>query len=150
VKSSQAKLDYQQALQLFAIAVATSLCLAPLAKAVTVNPFQDNTPATATLSDSNTILAQADACPENSGGSLYVTAETKNFLVYICGGDLPNTYVGLAKNGTTGVITLPLQSYTRDRFVAVNGDTRYTLTRNELTVTRNRRVILRERATWRR
>ncbi len=85
-----------------------------------------------------------------SESSQFVAAETKNFLVYICGGDLPNTYVGVAKDGTTGRVTLPLQSYENDQFVAVNGNIRYTLTRNELIVTQNGREIAREAAKWRR
>ncbi|HAA32217.1 MAG TPA: hypothetical protein DCE56_36610 [Cyanobacteria bacterium UBA8553] len=96
------------------------------------------------------LIASRVGCPQRSGGSMFVRAETRSFLVYICGGDNPNTYVGVAKNGTTGGITLPLRSYSRDRFVAVNGNTRYTLTRSELIVTRQGRTILRERAQWRR
>ena len=98
----------------------------------------------------NNLIATNVGCPQRSGGSMFVRAETRNFLVFICGSDNPNTYVGVAKNGTTGGITLPLRSYSRDRFVAVNGDTRYTLTRSELIVTRHGRTILRERAQWRR
>lgn len=86
-------------------------------------------------------------CPEVNP-SQFVHAETKNFDVYICGGDLPHTYVGIAKNGN-GRITLPLED-TKDNytFVAVNGDYRYVLTRNWLTVTRNGRTIVREKARW--
>jgi hypothetical protein len=75
--------------------------------------------------------------------STFVTAETANYVITICGGDLPGTYIGESKNGS-GRIRLPLQSYGRDRFVAVNGDTRYVLTPNELRVTQNGRIILRE------
>lgn len=151
MKVKNFKLLYPQALQLFAIAIGASLCLAPLAEAVSFNGSKDNIQAPTSLSNSQSIeIAQAAVCPQNSGGSLFVAAETRNFLVYICGGDLPNTYVGVAKNGTTGSISLPLQSYTRDRFVAVNRNTRYTLTRNELIVSQNGRVVRREPATWRR
>lgn len=75
--------------------------------------------------------------------STFVTAETANYVISICGGDLPGSYVGESKNGT-GRIRLPLQRYGRDRFVAVNGTTRYVLTRNELRVTQNGQTILRE------
>lgn len=95
------------------------------------------------------LIAHKVGCPKRSGGSMFVQAETRNFVVLICGGDNPNTYVGVAKNVTTGGITLPLQSYSRDRFVAVNGDTRYTLTRSELIVTRRGNTLVRERAQWR-
>ena len=95
------------------------------------------------------LLAQTESiCPPNSGGSEFVTAETRNFYIYICGGDLPNTYVGISKNRRTGGIILPLRSYNNDRFVAANGNVRYTLTRSELIVTQNGRVIVRETATW--
>lgn len=95
-----------------------------------------------------TLIAQEYACPPSSGGSQFVAAETANFYIYICGGDLPNTYVGVAKNPQTGGIILPLQSYNNDQFVAVNGNVRYTLTRNQLIVTRQGQVIVREKATW--
>ena len=75
--------------------------------------------------------------------STFVTAETANFIVSICGGDFPGTYVGESKNGT-GRIRLPLQRYQRDRFIATNGDTRYTLTSNELRVIQGGRTIVRE------
>ncbi|XWK88144.1 MAG: hypothetical protein U7127_28835 [Phormidium sp.] len=75
--------------------------------------------------------------------STFVTAETASYVVSICGGDLPGSYVGESKNGN-GRIRLALQSYGRDRFVAVNGDTRYVLTRDELRVTQNGRTILQE------
>lgn len=104
--------------------------------------------ATVQTAPASNLIAYRVGCPKRSGGSMFVRAETRNFLVFICGGDNPNTYVGVAKNGTTGGITLPLQNYGRDRFVAVNGETRYTLTRSELIVTRRGKTILRERAVW--
>ena len=91
-------------------------------------------------------LAQRGVCPRGNP-SQFVHAETRNFTVYICGGDLPHTYVGIAKNGK-GRITLPLQNTTGQTFIAVNNNYRYILTRNWLTVTQNGRTILRERATW--
>lgn len=94
------------------------------------------------------LIAQKSVCPPSSGGSQFVTAETANFYIYICGGDLPNTYVGVAKNLKTGSIVLPLQSYSKDQFVAVNGNVRYTLTRHQLIVTRQGKIIVKEKATW--
>lgn len=128
------------------------LSLTPLVNAaqMTASSFPINQQSLSEKLETNRsdLIAQSSVCPENSGGSQFVTAETNNFFVYICGGDLPNTYVGVAKNRNRGGIILPLRSYTNDRFVAVNGSVRYTLTRNELIVTQNGRVILRERATW--
>lgn len=131
------KYNYQRILQQTCIGFGASLCLLPLVEIANINTVKAN---------SIEIAQEASVC-ESSGGSQFVSAETKNYLVYICGGDNPNTYVGMAKNGGNS-ISLPLQSYTRDRFVAVNGDTRYTLTRTELIVTQKGRVIARERTQW--
>ncbi len=143
-----------KALILSLVGVGSLLCLTPLANAAQITSSEASLykqPALGNFSSDRSILiAQETGCPQSSGGSQFVAAETKNFLVYICGGDLPNTYVGVAKDGTTGRITLPLQSYENDQFVAVNGDIRYTLTRNELIVTQNGREIAREAAKWRR
>jgi hypothetical protein len=41
---------------------------------------------------------------------MFVAAETKGFWINICGGDLPNTYIGVSKkNGAR--IRLPLSNY---------------------------------------
>lgn len=148
MKLHEFRLTYQGVMQKLVIGFSASLCLASLAQAAGVNAAKDNL--SSALSPSNSILIAQETyvCPEGSGGSLFVTAETPRYLVYICGGDNPNTYVGISKNGGNG-INVPLRSYTRDRFVAVNGTTTYTLTRTQLTVTQNGRVILRERARWR-
>jgi hypothetical protein len=47
-------------------------------------------------------------CRQNE--SMFVAAETKGFWINICGGDLPNTYIGVSKkNGAR--IRLPLSNY---------------------------------------
>lgn len=140
--------NYQRLIQQVAIVVTACVCLASLAEAASVKTTKDNLPGN--LSSKNILIAQeTNTCPEGSGGSLFVSAETRRFLIYICGGDNPNTYVGIAKNGGQG-INVPLKSYNRNQFVAVNGDTTYTLTRTELIVRQKGRIILRERATWKR
>lgn len=141
----------QKLMRQCAIAAMASLCLAPLTKASQVEATQNNLAATVlSKSPNSSLIAQGTSvCPTNSGGSLFVSAETASFLLYICGGDNPNTYVGIAKKDGAG-ITLPLRSYTRNQFVAVNGDTTYTLTRTELIVTQRGRVILKQKATWKR
>lgn len=143
----------KQVLKLALAAVGALLVLTPSVEAAQTTPNHSNlhnrTLLGHTPDDRPILIAQEYSCPPNSGGSQFVAAETRNFYVYICGGDLPNTYIGISKNQRTGGIILPLRSYNNDRFVAVNGDVRYTLTRNELIVTRNGRVIARERATWR-
>ncbi len=140
--------SYQHLLQQLALVGVACFCLTSLAEAASVTTTRDSL--LGNLSSNETLIAQENrVCPEESGGSQFVSAETKNFLVYICGGDNPNTYVGMSKKGGNSII-LPLQSYTRDRFVAVNANTRYTLTRTELIVTQNGRVIVREKAKWKR
>jgi hypothetical protein len=84
------------------------------------------------------------------GESLFVIAETKGFLVNICGGDFPYTYVGISKtNGNK--IRLPLKDYDQqgNYFEAVNGNVSYVLIRGSakgdfLTVTQGDRELLRQ------
>lgn len=128
--------NYQNYFRQICLGFSASLCLIATLE---MNPVNAN----------SIEIAQAASVCESSGGSQFVSAETRNYLVYICGGDNPNTYVGMAKNGGNS-ISLPLQTVSRDRFVAVNGDTRYTLTRTELIVTQKGRVLVRERAQWKR
>lgn len=130
------KYNYQNLFRQICLGFSASLCLIATLE---MNPVKAN----------SIEIAQAASVCESSGGSQFVSAETRNYLVYICGGDNPNTYVGMAKNGGNS-ISLPLQTVARDRFVAVNGDTRYTLTRTELIVTQKGRVLVRERAQWKR
>jgi len=63
-----------------------------------------------------------------SGESMFVTAETENFWLNICGGDLPHHYVGVSKKDNAR-IRLELSGYDPqgDRFVANNGPIRYEL-----------------------
>lgn len=81
--------------------------------------------------------------------STFVAVETQNFWVNICGGDLPNTYVGMDKR-TGNSIRLPLQDYSPQGyfFEAANGNYTYLLTKtpkgNFLTVSQGNREILRE------
>lgn len=130
---------YPRVFRQICIGFGVSLCLLAIAEIAKINPVKAN----------SVEIAQASSICESSGGSQFISAETKNYLVYICGGDNPNTYVGIAKNAGN-MVSLPLQSSSNDQFVAVNGDTRYTLTRTQLTVTQKGRVIVRERAEWKR
>lgn len=91
-----------------------------------------------TTSSSNTA---SDICP-NSENQL-IKAETRNFELYICGGNRPVHYIGRAKDGGNS-ITLPLSSQSPSKFVAKNANVRYTLTREFLTVTEDGRTILKE------
>jgi hypothetical protein len=89
-----------------------------------------------------------DYCRSNE--STFVLAETADYWVNICGGDLPHTYVGINKrNGNA--IRVPLDNYEQDgsAFEAINGDVSYLLIRNTprgsfLTVTQGTRELLRQ------
>ncbi len=95
-----------------------------------------------------------DACMEYAGG--FVVAETSNFYIEICGSkDTPLSYYGFKKNSSNSrsEIVLDLQSYTfnnkvtsqNERFIAVNGDTRYTLTPNSLIVKQGDKILVNEK-----
>lgn len=103
------------------------------------------------VSPATAMPVRENGCPQGNS-SEFVHAETNNFDVYICGGDLPHIYVGRAKDGSNE-ITLPLlQTSKRKTFVALNESNRniyrYTLTPQRLTVTKNGKTIVSERARW--
>jgi hypothetical protein len=88
---------------------------------------------------------------EESGGSTFVLAETKDFYINICGGDLPNTYIGINKKNPDNMIVLPLSDYdpTGDYFEAINGNISYLLIRGTtkgdfLTVTQGEKELFRQ------
>ncbi|MCP6760132.1 MAG: hypothetical protein NHB32_15575 [Fischerella sp. CENA71] len=91
------------------------------------------------------------SCPKNNP-SEFVYAYTQNYHVYICGRELPNVYVAIAKKNSRR-ITLPLHR-TKDNYtcVAINqaypNTYRYVLTPAELRITKNGRTIVSEKATW--
>lgn len=75
--------------------------------------------------------------------SMFVEAETDQFKLYICGGDLPHSYVGIAKsNGSQ--IRLPLTNFDPQgtEFIAYNGDVLYTLTPTNLKVTQGSKILV--------
>ncbi|HEY9741198.1 MAG TPA: hypothetical protein V6C90_11980 [Coleofasciculaceae cyanobacterium] len=148
MKFHNLRCGYQHLLRQFALVGLACFCLTSLAEAASLKTNKSHL--SKNLSSHKILIAQApEVCPEEYGTSLFVTAETENFLVYICGSELPLTYTGInKKNGDK--ITLPLLSYIRDQYITFNGDTRYTLTRTELLVTQKGNVILREKATWKR
>jgi hypothetical protein len=86
------------------------------------------------------ILA-SENCPE--GDRSFVTAETNNFLIYICGNNQPTNYLGIAKNGS-GNISLPLSGFQSDRFTVKNNNITYILTPQYLTITQNGKTIQRD------
>ncbi|BAQ62402.1 hypothetical protein GM3708_2808 [Geminocystis sp. NIES-3708] len=82
--------------------------------------------------------------------SLFLSAETKNFWLNICGGDLPRYYVGVSKkNGKR--IRLVLDDYDKqgNYFSAYNGNVNYLIIFNTpkgsfLTVTEGKKELFRE------
>ena len=130
-----------------------------------VSPVMALTPETATATPPNTLLQ--NRLPQSSdlvvpmllaevrnyclsGESVWVEAETADYWVSICGGDLPHTYVGVNKHNGNA-IRVPLDNYAQDGsyFEAINGDVSYLLIRNTargsfLTVTQGNRELLRQ------
>ncbi|MDJ1183356.1 hypothetical protein [Roseofilum casamattae] len=87
----------------------------------------------------------------NNGESLYLSAETQNFWVNICGGDAPYTYVGVDKS-TGDSIRLNLHGYEPDGsfFEAWNGNYSYIISFGDrgdhyLVVSQGDTTILEER-----
>jgi hypothetical protein len=77
-------------------------------------------------------------CPDRS--QQFVAGETDSFNIYICGQNRPTQYIGIAKdNGAS--IRLNLASASKGKYVAKNGTTAYTVTRNSLKITQNGRVL---------
>jgi LCCL domain len=70
----------------------------------------------------------------------FVTAETNNFFLFICGKNKPTYYIGTAKNNS-GSIRLPISSTGTKKYTIKNGKASYTLTPQNLTITQNGRVI---------
>jgi hypothetical protein len=80
----------------------------------------------------------ASNCPDQS--QQFVAGETDSFNIYICGQNRPTQYIGIAKdNGAS--ISLNLASASNGKYVARNGATAYTVTRNSLKITQNGRVL---------
>jgi hypothetical protein len=88
---------------------------------------------------SSTKLATTSSC--HSGKKTFVTAETENFNIYICGDNSPTDYVGVSKK-TKESILLPLKS--SSQFIAKNGKYTYAVTRQFLTVAENGKIIKKE------
>lgn len=99
----------------------------------------DNVPtASTTDTPSRSTETVASNCPDRS--QQFVAGETDSFNIYICGQNRPTQYVGVAKdNGAS--IRLNLASASKGKYVAKNGTTAYTVTRNSLKITQNGRVL---------
>ncbi len=87
-------------------------------------------------SDNNSI------CPDNT--KILYRAATKHYLMYICGNKNPTHYVGVAKDGSQGIM-LRLRYYDRTQFSADNGDTNYTIATDRLIIRKENKVIYRQK-----
>ncbi len=96
------------------------------------------------------VLAQKIPNYCRKGESTFLTMETKSYWVSICGGDNPNSYVGVNKKDRRQNIRVPLKDFDPrgTYFNAVNKDVEYILAKtpkgNFLTVTKGQRELLRE------
>ena len=96
------------------------------------------------------VLAQKIPNYCRKGESTFLTMETKSYWVSICGGDNPNSYVGVNKKDRRQNIRVPLKDFDPkgNYFDAVNKDVEYILAKtpkgNFLTVTKGQRELLRE------
>lgn len=93
--------------------------------------------------DTGSVQSQEVIC-NPVASKTYKRIKTRSFYVNICGdSSRPTQYVGTSNGGQA--IVLPLSSYNNGRYVAVNGNVRYALTSQFLTVTRGSKVIVKER-----
>jgi hypothetical protein len=136
------------------IGIGAALCLtssiAALATTKNINDLETNHNLTENRINNNDpiLISQRNFCGQNE--SMFVAAETKGFWVNICGGDLPNSYVGVSKTDGKS-IRLPLNNYDQqgNYFEAVNGNVTYMLIRGTakgdfLTVTQGNKEIVRQ------
>jgi hypothetical protein len=94
--------------------------------------------ASASTQPNETKSSMQSFCPKDM--KAFVSAETDNFLLYICGIKNPTNYVGIAKNGGASTI-LPLMGGHKDQFVAKNGSYTYTLNSTLLTVANGNEIL---------
>ena len=86
-------------------------------------------------------------CPE--GNNTFARAETKNFFIYICGHENPNSYVSVTRKSNRRV-NLPLKKSNQNdvkanRYIATNGNIRFVLTDKALRVSRDGRNVVKEK-----
>lgn len=128
------------------IGIGAALCLT--SSIATLATTKNNLTENRINTDRPILLSQRNFCGQNE--SMFVAAETKGFWVNICGGDLPNSYVGVSKTDGKS-IRLPLNNYDQqgNYFEAVNGNVTYMLIRGTakgdfLTVTQGNKEIVRQ------
>lgn len=155
------EMNCKRALKLALLSAGACLLFAPAVKAVGVTggaaggaaAFQEAAgtgnfePGASGISPSSRPVLLADAiCGYRSGWVRKF--ETENYQIYICRNNETGmrTYVGMEKgNETKSNVTVPIESFDNETFVAVNGDITYTINSEELVVTQNGEVIGREK-----
>ncbi len=100
---------------------------------------------TATKGDGSVLIS---GCSE--GENTFVEAETKSFVVYICGADTPSSYVTITKSGNKKVV-FTLGGYNsgegtnKGEYVAVNENIFFFLTENFLRISQDGLTIVEEK-----
>ncbi len=89
------------------------------------------------ISDDNSLI-----CPERT--KILYRATSKSYAMYICGARIPTHYVGLAKDGSQGIL-LRLRYYDRTQFSADNGETNYTIAADRLIIRKDSKIIYQEK-----
>jgi hypothetical protein len=99
----------------------------------------------ATKGDGSILVA---GCPQ--GENTIVEAETKSFILYICGAETPSSYIAITKKGNEKLI-LPLLGYNfpgeanNQQYLATNGDLFHFLTYDSLRISLNGETIVTEK-----
>ncbi|AFZ03208.1 hypothetical protein [Calothrix sp. PCC 6303] len=87
-------------------------------------------------------------CPE--GENVMNEALTRSFIVYICGNNSPLNYIAIARSNNNRTI-VPLNNsksqgeVSKDKYIAIQGGTSYTLTRDVLRVSQNGQILIKEK-----
>jgi hypothetical protein len=87
-------------------------------------------------------------CPD--GNNTFVEAETRSFLIYICGAQYPLSYIAIARDSNEKM-TIPLQNYNPSRgtkansYLATKGNIQCILTQNVLKISQDGRTIIKEK-----
>jgi hypothetical protein len=91
--------------------------------------------------------SEAPASNNNNGSSncqnndrIFVTAETENFSIAICGKSKPTYYLGTGKNNGSS-IRLPLASIGTKKYTIKNGNVSYILTPQYLKIVENGKIL---------
>lgn len=158
MRSRQLEFNYQLRQKQSLICLGLFLCLTSSVEAVesrrlnfsqessstdSLESFQHQKRLPMALPASNSIQVAQKFCP--SGLSVYVSAITANFKVYICGSrGNPLAFVAVPRDNSN-VTTLKIQSANNNQYIAVNGNISYVLNQQELIIFRDGQPIVQER-----